>query len=423
MARFRTFVAFASVLFLIAACGPLAGVDPIPTVVTSQLAGENQVPPVATPAGGEVTATLTGTTLVVAGFFDGLTSDLTEVAGSSAHIHHAAAGENGPIVENLTVVSPGARSGTVAGTLTLTAEQVERFEAGEYYVNIHTSDHPQGELRAQLAADAPTFAQVMRVFDATLTPDNEPHDVTSDAGGSTTGVLRDDGTLTVSGTFEDLGSPLFDVGDVGPAHVHEGAFGVAGPVAFPLDVVPDDGDLAGRFGGTTAFTPEQIDALLAGGYYVNIHSETYEAGEIRGQLFPSTVEATATLEGDQQVSPVETEATGTATATMDGFGFTVDGSFEGLQSPLHEVGDLGPAHIHAAPRGQNGPVVFPLAVDSPDDVSGTFSLDTELTEEQRAEFLAGDYYVNVHTNLNQAGEIRGQFEPFAITNASETTSD
>ncbi len=52
---------------LIAACGPRV-VTP-DAVVTSALAGENEVPAVATTGSGEATATLTGSTLVVEGTF------------------------------------------------------------------------------------------------------------------------------------------------------------------------------------------------------------------------------------------------------------------------------------------------------------------------------------------------------------------
>lgn len=115
------------------------------------LSGAQEVPSVDTTATGQGTATLEGNQLTVDGTFEGLSSDLLEVEGSSAHIHEAAVGENGPIVVNLDV-TPGAdnRSGTFVGTFDLTDEQVSAFEDGRYYVNVHTDTFPGGEIRGQL---------------------------------------------------------------------------------------------------------------------------------------------------------------------------------------------------------------------------------------------------------------------------------
>lgn len=115
------------------------------------LAGNNEVPAVDTSATGDVTATLEGNTLTVDGSFEGLSSDLMEVAGTPAHIHQAAAGENGDVIYPLEVqANDDNRSGTLSGTFDLTDEQVAAYQAGNLYVNIHTQDHPGGEIRVQL---------------------------------------------------------------------------------------------------------------------------------------------------------------------------------------------------------------------------------------------------------------------------------
>jgi hypothetical protein len=403
MSSFRLLSAVAAVVLLLAACGR----GPVPTTLSAQLAGENENPPVATAASGNVNAVLTGNTLVVTGSFSGLMSDLREIAGSSAHVHAAPAGANGPIVAPLVVTSTDARSGQLAGTLTLTDEQRQAFESGAHYVNIHTVGNPSGELRAQLVVAAPTFAAVTHLFDASLLPGNEVHDVVSDASGSATGVLRADGKLTVSGSFASLESMLQNVGDIGPAHIHGASAGANGPVVFPLDVAADEARTSGRFGITTGVSAAQIETLLAGGMYVNVHTAGYPAGEVRGQLFPTTLASTTTLSGANEVPPVATDASGTATATMDGFDLFVEGSFAGLTG-VFTVG-----HIHAAPAGTNGAVVFPLVLEvDTEQRGGTYTVEAEMTEAQRARFLAGDFYVNIHSTIAPGGEIRGQFDVF-----------
>ena len=67
--------------------------------------------------------------------------------GTMAHIHLAAAGQNGPVLITLTksgnewLVPPGAM---------LTDGQYSAYQQGNLYVNVHTDANKGGELRAQL---------------------------------------------------------------------------------------------------------------------------------------------------------------------------------------------------------------------------------------------------------------------------------
>ena len=62
------------------------------------------------------------------------------------------------------------------------------------------------------------------------------------------------------------------------------------------------------------------------------------------------------------------------------------------------------AHFHGpAEPGKNAPVAVPITpATSPSEGSAT------LTDAQAADLMAGKYYVNVHTEANKGGEIRGQ---------------
>jgi hypothetical protein len=79
-------------------------------------------------------------------------------------------------------------------------------------------------------------------------------------------------------------SGTITVSDMTPtaAHIHDGAAGVNGPVIIKLDrtatgfAVP-----AGA-----KFTDEQLAKVKAGNTYINVHSEAFPPGEIRGQLTP-----------------------------------------------------------------------------------------------------------------------------------------
>ena len=106
------------------------------------LSGDQEIPPVKTMASGSGTISI-GADKSVHGSIT--TKGLTAAA---AHIHEAAAGENGPVIIPLT--KSGADGWMVPANAKLTDAQYSAFEAGKLYVNVHTKEHPNGEIRAQL---------------------------------------------------------------------------------------------------------------------------------------------------------------------------------------------------------------------------------------------------------------------------------
>jgi hypothetical protein len=67
------------------------------------------------------------------------------------------------------------------------------------------------------------------------------------------------------------------------------------------------------------------------------------------------------------------------------------------------------AHIHEAPKGENGPVVITLTKSS--DTTWLLPTGAKLTDTQYKSYLAGDLYVNVHSAAYKGGEIRAQLSP------------
>lgn len=116
------------------------------------------------------------------------------------------------------------------------------------------------------------------------------------------------------------------------------------------------------------------------------------------------------LSGAQEVPSNMSEASGTAHAELDGDELTVTGTFSNLSSALVEVSGSA-AHVHNAPRGENGPIVFNLVITSTDNLNGVFTGSKTLSDDQKDAFKNGDLYVNVHSVSYDAGEIRGQLEP------------
>ena len=109
-----------------------------------------------------------------------------------------------------------------------------------------------------------------------------------------------------------------------------------------------------------------------------------------------------TLDGDQAVPPADTPAFGSGTATLDPLSgtFSWDFSFSGL------LGNETAAHFHgAAPQCETAGVQIALPLGSPKMGSQV------ITQQQMDDLTAGLWYVNVHSTMFPAGEIRGQVMP------------
>lgn len=114
--------------------------------------GTAEVPPVTTNGSGAGTFALNAAQTEVAYYIsaENLGSNVT-----AAHFHIAPTGQDGPIVEDITNnIQGNATSLNINGRWTnLTASEVASLLAGNVYVNIHTTQNPDGELRGQLVED------------------------------------------------------------------------------------------------------------------------------------------------------------------------------------------------------------------------------------------------------------------------------
>jgi CHRD domain len=113
------------------------------------------------------------------------------------------------------------------------------------------------------------------------------------------------------------------------------------------------------------------------------------------------------LSGAQQVPPVQTGASGTAALTYDPATrlLTWDVSYKGLS------GAATMAHFHGpGMQGKNGPPVIWLS-EKGAPVGDPIKGQATLTPEQAQQMTAGEWYINVHTQANPNGEIRGQVMP------------
>lgn len=107
----------------------------------------------------------------------------------------------------------------------------------------------------------------------------------------------------------------------------------------------------------------------------------------------------ATLAGTNEVPPNASAATGTATLTynQDTKVFNIVVNYSGIEATA--------AHIHKGAEGVAGDVAFPFAAPLTSPINYNSS---PLTNQQEKDLYDTLYYVNVHSALFPAGEIRGQ---------------
>jgi Cu/Zn superoxide dismutase len=221
------------------------------------------------------------------------------------------------------------------------------------------------------------------------------------------------GTLTGTLTKTDSGAVLnwqlsFNglTGDATAAHIHIADRGKPGPVVVPLCTPCSSGA-----SGTANVSATVLEALENDRAYVNVHTKTNPAGEIRGQASP-VVTLKSSLRAAQE-RPKPKGRVGRARGA-----FTVSVTKQGSSAVLvwrltfsRLTGKATAAHIHSGARGKPGPVIVPLCTPCKSGAHGRATVDASVI----AALESGRTYVNVHTKKNPAGEIRGQLGPAALT--------
>jgi hypothetical protein len=165
-----------------------------------------------------------------------------------------------------------------------------------------------------------------------------------------------------------------------------------------------------------------------------VHAQNQTAGtdqQPAAEVEQEAQEFTANLTGDSEVPPVTTNATGSAEFELndDGDEMSYDLEVEDIEGVLY-------AHIHQGSETENGDIVVTLynATDGPtDEIDGTLESGTFTAEDFEGPLQGqnmtdlvdaiegGQAYVNVHTEANPPGELRGTIE-VAPAEASDDTS-
>ena len=111
------------------------------------------------------------------------------------------------------------------------------------------------------------------------------------------------------------------------------------------------------------------------------------------------------LNGASEVPANSSTATAVVRVTLDQANgdVVVDGTFTGLTSPVTA------AHIHGpAPAGMNAAIIVPLTITG--TIDGTVSGTGNMNSGQMNDMLTGMTYLNIHSSMFPAGEIRAQIQ-------------
>jgi hypothetical protein len=123
----------------------------------AELTGKEEVPPNESPSSGFAWLKITNDEIR----YEVNVTDMDKV--NAAHIHLAEAGKNGPVVLTLFMGGPTEQVNGTIGEANVTASNLEgpmkgkdvtdlvtAMKNGTTYVNVHTTDFPNGEIRGQL---------------------------------------------------------------------------------------------------------------------------------------------------------------------------------------------------------------------------------------------------------------------------------
>ncbi|NBS94999.1 MAG: CHRD domain-containing protein [Betaproteobacteria bacterium] len=132
----------ASIKIILGFTVALAAMSASAQVIQVSLTGAQEVPPVTTAGTGQGSITV-GPDKSVSGSVTTIGVD-----GTMAHIHLAAAGQNGPVIVPMTKTAENVWS--IPAGATLTDPQYQSFKDGNLYINVHSAANKAGEIRGQL---------------------------------------------------------------------------------------------------------------------------------------------------------------------------------------------------------------------------------------------------------------------------------
>lgn len=295
---------------------------------TATLTGTQEVPPNGSAALGIGTASIDTNTRVLKA-----TVIAAGISGTAVHVYESPPGVSGPIVFSLNEISPGI--GIWTTQTTLTEAQLTALRAGNYYFSVLSATNPGGEIRGQILPRLSTPPESGAKGAGTTAADtaivtgfkNALTGMQQVPSASTTATAI--GTAAVDHAARTLTVAVNTTGIAGTqAHIHQAAPGSNGPAVFTLAQASD-----GIWFAKANLSDSQLNSLLAGRYYVDVHSAAFPDGEIRGQI--------AQLHKRTRLRDCRFGGFGFDDCVFDGVGFFIGFGFGGFGANAFDTNDFG----------------------------------------------------------------------------------
>ncbi|MGV3772330.1 MAG: CHRD domain-containing protein, partial [Verrucomicrobiales bacterium] len=368
----------------------------LPVVYSADLNGAAERPaPVSTPARGTGAFLLAGNELTFNINYWNLTG-----AAIGAHIHGPAKTTNtASILIDLGPYNGGAfgTNGSLVGRVTLTPEQMAYLADGLLYVNIHTPANTRGEIRGQILPAVTAIPYTASMNGAA----ERPTPVTSDAAGTAIVTLQGQ-TLSVNANYKGFASVVRNAHFHGPAMTTN----AAGVLIHLPELHKGEFSTNGLFAGALQISEEHARLIRAGLTYINIHTVDHPPGEIRGQVAP-VLYRSELLGASERVNAVQTSASGTGQLLLIGNRLYLNATYGGITSAARA------AHIHGpAASSTTASVIIDIEPILQGDfgMAGSFAGFRDLSTDHLGYLIDERTYINVHSNTNTGGEIRGQIK-------------
>jgi hypothetical protein len=202
-----------------------------------------------------------------------------------------------------------------------------------------------------------------------------------------------------------------DLADVRAAHFHSGRADTIGPVIHTITLPSTFATNHTVTGVWEGITSQDSLRLMRGTIYINFHTGANPGGEIRGQVdrIPNLV---ASLSAREETDSVRSDGGGDALIVLDPIAKRLDYliTFGGLTGPARA------AHFHRGAKGVAGDVAATIDLGSREGRAAGSWVD--ISDADMALLLDRKIYINIHTDSNSKGEIRGQVVPIEFYSAS-----
>lgn len=329
---------------------------------------------------------------------------------TAAHFHGPAErGLNAPagVLHTLPALVAGATSGVWRN---VPDDVMELFRRGLVYVNMHTAQHPDGGIRGQVEFNtegAVRDVSVIQKFPVALIATLSARNVVPLSKGTVIGSVG-----SGSGSFAVIGRTSINYEitvsgvNVVTAHIHGPApRGVDAPTGVLHVLTFVNGVASGTWTGVTG---SQMSYLAKGELYVNICTDAWPLGELRGQIEA----AEQTVAVDSSVALTVRDADLTGNPGLGGIAELqrcADNSCLRYNVTVWAPGTVVPpaAHFHGpAFDGFDGGVLHTIPLEAGNVIGTYYATGTWLTSADHAGQILGNVvYVNVHSVPVTRGQV------------------